>query len=554
MVMDWSPVRATADGKIRSAPHLALPRRLDNWGKKGVCFYTVLAICSYKERFYFNQPHTHSVPGPSLSGSLSPGPELHCEARWRSGTFPGQSTTCCPWTTLNHRYADTRQGLRWTQYEKRWLRNMTGVCVCVCTWSWDWGHSVWHRWTEHPHQQQIHSSSIYSQSEEELEEIGAVMRMLPWMIASFVVVNNVNSLFLNFKKSLRQLFICCVCPCCWPWTVILPRVLALPAELVAKHMYWPESSAVMLSKMSVQEPSGSSMMMWWGSASTGRPSTWSNTTHLASGGDNTTSEHCGAVDDLPLYQMMEGLGTPVALQASFTVWPNSAVQFARISSKSGGPGGINYEKLSQVYHKKKKRNKRGDKCVALTPRRHAVTLLQLSEVSQPRVLHDNRPSLQSVLPHRVLALVPDLEGSVVALHRLVHVNVVQLWQDGESKKHRSGKKKQCWKRKGVMVNIYLHHVLEDVWLGLSVAVSLGFADDAVVLKQKNVTMVTSGGCPYPRSPFPHLERSLILERQNKWTHKTRTSVLRGLVTQKLSIQEWNRTCLIGSPNTSSVAG
>lgn len=66
-----------------------------------------------------------------------------------------------------------------------------------------------------------------------------------------------------------------------------------------------------------------------------------------------------------------------------------------------------------------------------------------------------------------------------------------------------------------MMNIYLHHVFKDVWLGLSVAVSLGFADDAVVLKQKNVTMVTSGGCPYSWSPFPHLEGSLILERQKK---------------------------------------
>lgn len=52
-----------------------------------------------------------------------------------------------------------------------------------------------------------------------------------------------------------------VCPRDRPCTVILPRELALPAELVAKHMYWPESSAVMLSKISVQEPSGSSMMM-----------------------------------------------------------------------------------------------------------------------------------------------------------------------------------------------------------------------------------------------------------------------------------------------------
>lgn len=35
---------------------------------------------------------------------------------------------------------------------------------------------------------------------------------------------------------------------------------------------------------------------------------------------------------------MTGLGTPVALQASLTVWPNSAVQFAKISTKSGGSG------------------------------------------------------------------------------------------------------------------------------------------------------------------------------------------------------------------------
>lgn len=111
------------------------------------------------------------------------------------------------------------------------------------------------------------------------------------------------------------------------------------------------------------------------------------------------------------------------------------MQFARISSKSGGPGGIDDE--SQVYQKKKKRK---DKSVALTPRRRAVALLQLSEVSQPRVLHDDRPGLQRVLPHRVLALVPDLEGSVVALHRLVHVNVVQLWRDGESEEHRSENK------------------------------------------------------------------------------------------------------------------
>lgn len=43
--------------------------------------------------------------------------------------------------------------------------------------------------------------------------------------------------------------------------------------------------------------------------------------------------------------MTTGLGTPVTLQANLTVWPSSAVQFAKISSKSGGP-------------KKKKKKKR----------------------------------------------------------------------------------------------------------------------------------------------------------------------------------------------------
>lgn len=39
----------------------------------------------------------------------------------------------------------------------------------------------------------------------------------------------------------------------------------------------------------------------------------------------------------PLYQVIRGFGTPVALQASLTVCPSSAVQLARISTKSGGP-------------------------------------------------------------------------------------------------------------------------------------------------------------------------------------------------------------------------
>lgn len=47
-----------------------------------------------------------------------------------------------------------------------------------------------------------------------------------------------------------------------PCTRTLPSVLALPAALAAKHMYWPESAPVRLSRMSAHEPSGSSMRMW----------------------------------------------------------------------------------------------------------------------------------------------------------------------------------------------------------------------------------------------------------------------------------------------------
>lgn len=57
-----------------------------------------------------------------------------------------------------------------------------------------------------------------------------------------------------------------------PWTRIFPKVLAFPAGLEAKHMYCPESTPVRLSKINVQEPSGSSIIMWWGSTSTGFPS------------------------------------------------------------------------------------------------------------------------------------------------------------------------------------------------------------------------------------------------------------------------------------------
>jgi len=64
----------------------------------------------------------------------------------------------------------------------------------------------------------------------------------------------------------------------------------------------------------------------------------------------------------------------------------------------------------------------------LTPCGRGVALLQLPQFPQPGVLDDDGARLQRVLPHRVLALVPDLERPVVALHRLVHVDVVQLWQ------------------------------------------------------------------------------------------------------------------------------
>jgi len=56
---------------------------------------------------------------------------------------------------------------------------------------------------------------------------------------------------------------------------------------------------------------------------------------------------------------------------------------------------------------------------------------------------------------------------------------------------------------------YLHHVLEDVGLCVRVAVPLGFADDAVVLEQEDVAVVTPGRGTDPRGTFPHLERPLV---------------------------------------------
>lgn len=63
---------------------------------------------------------------------------------------------------------------------------------------------------------------------------------------------------------------------------------------------------------------------------------------------------------------------------------------------------------------------------ALTPGRHAVALLQVAQLAEPGVLQDDGASLQSVLPHGVLALVPDLERPLVSFHSLVHVDVGEL--------------------------------------------------------------------------------------------------------------------------------
>lgn len=62
----------------------------------------------------------------------------------------------------------------------------------------------------------------------------------------------------------------------------------------------------------------------------------------------------------------------------------------------------------------------------LTPCWHAVALLEVTEFTEPGVLQNDGASLQSVLPHRVLTFVPDLERPLVSFHNLVHVNVGEL--------------------------------------------------------------------------------------------------------------------------------
>lgn len=53
---------------------------------------------------------------------------------------------------------------------------------------------------------------------------------------------------------------------------------------------------------------------------------------------------------VPLYQVIMGFGTPVALQASLTVCPSSAVQFAKISTKSGGPVAVKSSLINAAVH------------------------------------------------------------------------------------------------------------------------------------------------------------------------------------------------------------
>lgn len=95
-------------------------------------------------------------------------------------------------------------------------------------------------------------------------------------------------------------------------------------------------------------------------------------------------------------------------------------------------------------------------------------------------------------------------------------------------------------------NTYLHHVLENICLCISVAVSLGLADNAVVLKEEDVTVVTSRGRSNSRSTLPHLERPLVGESKHDYTCLC--------VIKTLHSRQLRGTCLIGSPRTSRVAG
>lgn len=97
-------------------------------------------------------------------------------------------------------------------------------------------------------------------------------------------------------------------------------------------------------------------------------------------------------------------------------------------------------------------------------------------------------------------------------------------------------------------NTYLHHVLENICLCISVAVSLGLADNAVVLKEEDVTVVTSRGRSNSRSTLPHLERPLVGESKHMQTVKCLC------VIKTLHSRQLRGTCLIGSPRTSRVAG
>ena len=69
-------------------------------------------------------------------------------------------------------------------------------------------------------------------------------------------------------------------------------------------------------------------------------------------------------------------------------------------------------------------------------------------------------------------------------------------------------------------------VLEYVGLCLRVAVSLGFADDAVVLEEEHMAVVAPRGGPDAWSPFPHLERPLVPTKTIRQKHDTKYKTTR----------------------------
>lgn len=177
IVMACSPVRATAEGGTKSAAHLALPSRFDNWkrsGKKGqraqhLCVQSdhqsvALWIIKSKLKFFLiNWPHTRNVPDLSQWGSLSRAPELHCVARCTSDTSPDLWAAAPPWTICTGKAEEDIS--RALSRQNNQVLCLTDVFV---TWSSEWERSVWRRWTERPHPPRTLRSAFCSRSEEAL--------------------------------------------------------------------------------------------------------------------------------------------------------------------------------------------------------------------------------------------------------------------------------------------------------------------------------------------------------------------------------------------------